>query len=74
MTRDQRHRQLTAILNSPAGRFELVKLLRQYLDVPSKKPLPVGTPIVQTILDHEFVGGVTAVDDLPDIMSSTILI
>jgi hypothetical protein len=73
MTRDQRQRQLTAILNSPVGRFELVKLLHQYMDVPPKKPLPIGTPIVQTILDHEFVDGVAVMEELPDPIGSKVL-
>ena len=74
MTRDQRQRQLTAVLSSPVGRFELVKLLRQYMKVPSKNPLPIGTPIVQTILDHEFVDGVAVVEELPDLIVSKVLI
>ena len=43
-----------ALLSSPLGRNELLALLRQQLQVPARDQLPVGTPIVQTILDYEF--------------------
>jgi len=74
MTRDQRQRQLTGIMNSPVGRFELMKLLRRYMNVPEKKPLAIGTPIVETILSHEFVDGVAVVEELPDPLGSKVLI
>jgi hypothetical protein len=35
------------------GRNQLTQLLRQALNIPSGQ-LPVGTPFVETILNHEF--------------------
>jgi hypothetical protein len=54
MTREQRERELTAILASTTGRQQLMTMLRQCMNVPQGQKLPIGTPIVQTILDHEF--------------------
>ena len=54
MARQQRELELKAILSSPIGRNQLLELLRRHLNVPSGQALPVGTPIIQTILDHEF--------------------
>jgi hypothetical protein len=53
-TRVERERELTAILSSPVGRNKLLELLRQQLNLTAGQVLPVGTPIVKTILDHEF--------------------
>ena len=52
--RVQRERDLMVLLSSPVGRNELLTLLRQQMQVPASQPLPLGTPIVQTILDYEF--------------------
>lgn len=54
LTREQRQRELMSIFNDPKGRHQLLGLLRQQLQVPTGQALPLGTPIVQTILDHEF--------------------
>jgi hypothetical protein len=51
--REQRESELKAMLSSHIGRNQLTQLLRQHLNVPSGQ-IPVGTPFVQTILDHEF--------------------
>ena len=53
-TRVERERELMAILSSPVGHNKLLELLRQTLKLSAGQVLPVGTPIIQTILDHEF--------------------
>jgi hypothetical protein len=53
-TREERKRELTALLCSHNGRIRLTELLRQCLNVPAGQPLTVGTPFVETILEHEF--------------------
>ena len=53
-TRIERERELMAILSSPVGRNQLLELLRRHLNLAAGQALPVGTPIVQTILEHEF--------------------
>jgi hypothetical protein len=50
--RQQRENELMALLSSPTGRSQLTVLLRQCLNIPSGQ-IPIGTPIVQTILSHE---------------------
>lgn len=52
-SREQRETELKAMLGSHNGRMQLTELLRQQLNLPSGQ-IPVGTPFVQTILDHEF--------------------
>ncbi len=54
-TRSQREIELKGIFNSNAGRMQLTTLLRQYMNLPAGQ-IPIGTPFIQTILDHEFVG------------------
>lgn len=56
VTRAQRGRELMALFSSPVGRNQLLGVLRQYMNVPTGQVLPVGTPIIETILDHEFAG------------------
>jgi hypothetical protein len=51
--RELREHELKAMLGSPEGRIQLTQLLRQCLNIPSGQ-LPLGTPFVPTILDHEF--------------------
>jgi hypothetical protein len=53
-TRAERERELMAILSSPVGRNQLLELLRRHLNLSAGQVLPVGTPIIQTILEHEF--------------------
>jgi len=53
--RTQRENELKTMLANHEGRNQLTQLLRQALNIPSGQ-LPVGTPFVQTILDHEFAG------------------
>ena len=48
-----RENELNAMLSSPTGRNQLTQLLRQCLNIPTGQ-LPLGTPFVQTILNHEF--------------------
>lgn len=55
-TRIQRENELRNLLCSHDGRNQLTALLRQYLKVP-KGQLPVGTPFVETIMNHEFLPG-----------------
>jgi hypothetical protein len=52
-SRAQRETELNVMLGSHNGRNQLTELLRQQLNLPSGQ-IPVGTPFVQTILDHEF--------------------
>ncbi len=52
--RDQREIELKAMLSSHDGRNQLTQLLRQHLNLPVGQ-IQVGTPFVQTILDHEFM-------------------
>jgi len=52
-SRAQRETELKSLHNSVAGRNELIVLLRQYMNIPTGQ-IPVGTPYVQTILNHEF--------------------
>jgi hypothetical protein len=52
-SREQRETELKALLGSHNGRNQLTELLRLQLNLPSGQ-IPVGTPFVQTILDHEF--------------------
>jgi hypothetical protein len=56
MTRQERERELNALLANPVGRGQLLKLLREQMQIPAGQILPVGTPIIQTILNHEFAG------------------
>ena len=51
--RTQRENELNAMLASHNGRNQLTQLLRLALNIP-KGQLPVGTPFVETILNHEF--------------------
>ena len=51
--RTQRENELKTMLANHDGRNQLTQLLRAALNIPSGQ-LPVGTPFVQTILDHEF--------------------
>jgi hypothetical protein len=53
MRRNQREAELKGMLASHAGRNQLTQLLRQHLNMPAGQ-LPLGTPFIQTILDHEF--------------------
>ena len=53
ISREQRERDLKAILGSHSGRNELTALLRQYMNLPTGQ-IPVGTPFIQTIIDYEF--------------------
>jgi hypothetical protein len=53
--RTQRENELKTLLASHDGRNQLTQLLRQALNIPTGQ-LPVGTPFVETILDHEFAG------------------
>ncbi len=55
-TREKRELELTSQMNNPLGRHQLLELLRRHMNVPAGAALPVGTPIIQTILDHEFAG------------------
>lgn len=48
-----RENELKGLLGSHEGRNELTRLLRLCLKIPSGQ-LPLGTPFVQTILNHEF--------------------
>lgn len=48
-----RENELMGMLGNPTGRNELTQLLRQCLNIPSGQ-IPLGTPFVQTILNHEF--------------------
>jgi hypothetical protein len=52
-SRAQREIELKTLHNSMAGRNEMIALLRQYMNIPTGQ-IPVGTPYIQTILDHEF--------------------
>ncbi len=54
ITREQRQRELMILFNDPKGRHQLLGLLRQQMQVPTGQALPLGTPIVQSILNHEF--------------------
>ncbi len=56
MTRQERQTELKGLLASHVGRNQLTALLRQYMNIP-KGQIPLGTPFVQTILDHEFAEG-----------------
>jgi hypothetical protein len=51
--RTQRENELKTMLANHNGRNQLTQLLRQALNIPSGQ-LPVGTPFVETILNHEF--------------------
>ena len=51
--RTQRENELKTMLANHDGRNQLTQLLRQALNIPSGQ-LPVGTPFVETILNHEF--------------------
>ena len=53
--REVRQNELMAMLSSTAGRTQVTQILRQCLNMPSGQ-LPLGTPIVPTILAHEFPG------------------
>jgi hypothetical protein len=53
--RTQRENELKMMLANHEGRNQLTQLLRQAMNIPSGQ-LPVGTPIVETILNHEFSG------------------
>jgi hypothetical protein len=53
--REHRENELKGLLGSPTGRNQLTQLLRECLKIPAGQ-LPVGMPIVQTILSHEFAG------------------
>ena len=53
--REHRENELKGLLGSPTGRNQLTQLLRQCLNIPAGQ-IPLGTPIVQTILSHEFAG------------------
>jgi hypothetical protein len=44
------------------GRNQLTQLLRQALNIPTGQ-LPIGTPFVETILNHEFAN--VAIVDVP---------
>jgi hypothetical protein len=55
LNREQRELELTGMLNSPLGRNQLTQLLRQYMNIPTGQ-IPLGTPFIKTILDHEFPG------------------
>lgn len=59
MNREERATELKGLLASHLGRNQLTALLRQYLNIPTGQ-IPLGTPIVQTILNHEFAAGQTA--------------
>ena len=54
MTIDQRRRELMKVLSDPLGRPQLLALLRQQMNLTPAESLPVGTPIIETILRHEF--------------------
>jgi hypothetical protein len=51
--REQRKNELTTLLASQDGRHQLTQLLRECMNLPAGQ-LPVGTPFVETILEHEF--------------------
>lgn len=51
--RDVRENELMAMLSSTDGRNQLTQLLRKCLNIP-KGQLPLGLPLVPTILAHEF--------------------
>jgi len=55
ISREQREYELKSMLTNHTGRNQLTQLLRQHLNIPSG-PLPHGTPFVETILAHEYVG------------------
>lgn len=55
-SRERRERELTGILGSYLGRVQLTKLLSEYMKLPVGETPRPGTPIVQTILNHEFAG------------------
>jgi hypothetical protein len=59
MNRQERETELKGLLASHLGRNQLTALLRQYMNIP-KGQIPLGTPFIKTILDHEFVDGQTA--------------
>ncbi len=58
--RTQRENELKTMLANHDGRNQLTQLLRQALNIPTGQ-LPIGTPFVETILNHEFAN-VTIVD------------
>jgi hypothetical protein len=55
LNREQREVELKGLLNSHVGRNQLTQLLRQYMNIPAGQ-IPLNTPFIQTILDHEFGG------------------
>lgn len=54
MTRDEREQQLRDILRRPGGRDELLQLVSRYMQLGPGETLPVGTPLIPTILRYEF--------------------
>lgn len=55
-TRTHREHELRTMLCSHDGRNVLTSLLREYLKMPTGQ-IPVGTPFVETIMNHEFLPG-----------------
>jgi hypothetical protein len=54
MTREKRERELLSILSDPVGRSRLLEMLRQQMKLSPGEFVPVGTPIIESILNHEF--------------------
>jgi hypothetical protein len=53
------------MLANHEGRNQLTQLLRQALNIPSGQ-VPVGTPFVETILNHEFANvAIVPVNQMP---------
>lgn len=63
--RTQRENELKTMLANHEGRNQLTQLLRQALNIPSGQ-VPVGTPFVETILNHEFANvAIVPVNQMP---------
>lgn len=54
MKRSEREQELRDLLRHPSGRDELLQLLAKYMNLGPGETLPVGTPLIPTILRYEF--------------------
>jgi hypothetical protein len=57
MTKDERHLELSKLGVTEAGKWELLKLAKQYTNTPEGTILPFGANLMGIILDHKYPNG-----------------
>ncbi len=56
-TRDEREKELQNLARTDKGKWELTNLVKRYQGLHEGQTLPVGTLLIQAILQHEYPQG-----------------